>query len=138
MRTVLITLPLSLLLIINSCNSSSKDSPDDDSTKQILTISGQMVTSSKTGDWKGVNISRTEPTKFTYQYNSITSVNSSGYMLQAGDEAPGSKNNNLDGEVIIGNKFSWEGSFGASIITHGLFVGYNINSIVKYNFLENF
>ena len=56
-------------------------------------------------------------------------------MLQAGDESPLSTNNNLDREVITGNKFIWNGANAPSIITHGLFVGYNSNSIVKYNYL---
>ena len=49
-------------------------------------------------------------TQFTYRNNSITSVNTHGYLLQAGDESPGSTNNKLDGEVIAGNKFVWNGS----------------------------
>jgi hypothetical protein len=56
-------------------------------------------------------------------------------MIQAGDEIPGSNNRNLDGEVITGNKFIWNGTDVASTITHGVFVGYNINSLIKYNYL---
>ena len=58
-------------------------------------------------------------------------------MLQAGDESPLPENNNLDGEVITGNKLIWNGQYSSSIITHGLFAGYNINSTVKYNYLQN-
>jgi len=103
----------------------------------VLTIEGQVVNSSVTGLWNGVVIPRNQPTTLTYRNNSITAVNTSGYMLQAGDETPLSTNNNLDGEIITGNKLIWNGINTSSIITHGLFTGYNINIIVKYNYLEN-
>jgi hypothetical protein len=103
----------------------------------ILTIEGTTTVNTTSGEWAGVNISRNFPTIFTYRNNYISSVNSAGYMLQAGDEAPLPTNNNLDGKVITGNKFVWNGTNLPSIITHGLFVGYNINSLVKYNYLEN-
>ena len=56
-------------------------------------------------------------------------------MLQAGDESENSQNNNLNGMIISGNKFTWKGTDPTSI-THGLFTGYNINSTVKFNFLD--
>jgi uncharacterized protein YjdB len=117
-----------LLLFLNSFSSPAQT---------VLTIEGSNINSAITGTWAGINIPRNQPTTFTYRNNSITSVNTSGYMLQAGDEAPGTSNNNLDYEVITGNKFKWNGSNGPSVITHGLFAGYNINSVVKYNYLEN-
>lgn len=55
--------------------------------------------------------------------------------MQAGDEVQNSQNNNLDGMIITGNKFTWNGT-DASSITHALFTGYNINSVVKYNYLD--
>jgi uncharacterized protein YjdB len=105
-------------------------------SQTVLTIEGTSVNNTLTGNWNGVNIPRTVPTLFTYRNNSITSVNTSGYMLQAGDESPGSTNNKLDGEVITGNRFLWNGANRSSVITHGLFAGYNINSVVKYNYLD--
>ncbi len=51
-------------------------------------------------------------------------------MLQAGDEDPAPTNNNLDGEIITGNKFTWNGTDMTSV-THGVFTGYNINAILK-------
>jgi hypothetical protein len=101
----------------------------------VLTIEGTSVNNSQSGTWEGVNIARNRPTTFTYRNNSITSINSEGYLLQAGDEAPGSANNNLDGEIIIGNKFIWNGTNIASTITHALFVGYNKNYTIKFNYL---
>ena len=101
-----------------------------------LTIEGTLINNTLSGNWAGVNIPRSVPTIFTYRNNSIASVNTEGYMLQAGDESPLSTNNNLDREVITGNKFIWNGTNAPSIITHGLFVGYNSNSIVKYNYLD--
>ena len=104
---------------------------------KILTMEGTATINDKTGNWSGVNIPRNTPTIFTFRNNSITSVNRAGYLLQAGDESPQPDNNNLDGEVITGNKFIWKGLSDPSVITHGLFAGYNINSTVKYNYLEN-
>jgi hypothetical protein len=101
----------------------------------ILTINGQTYTSTEAGEWSGVVITRTNPTTLTFTNNSITSINASGYMLQAGDEGVGATNNNLNGAVITGNKLVWNGTDAASI-THGIFIGYNINCVVKYNYLD--
>lgn len=100
----------------------------------ILNIEGRTYTNYD-DTWSGVNISRSRPTTFTFKNNSITSVNRYGYMLCAGDEVPGINNNNLAGEVITGNKFTWRGSDMTSI-THGLFTGHNINAVIKYNYLD--
>ena len=101
------------------------------------TIEGTVVDNKETGTWYGVNIPRSEPTKLIYRYNSISSQNKDGYLLQAGDENPSPRDNNLDNMEIIGNLFNWKGENDPSIITHGLLTGYNINSIIKYNFLIN-
>lgn len=100
-----------------------------------LTIEGTTTNSTETGTWEGVNIQRSSPTNFIYRNNSLTSVNTAGYMLQAGDESISSTNNNLDGEVITGNKFIWNGS-DMSSITHGVFTGHNRNAVIKYNYLN--
>ena len=102
----------------------------------VLKIEGRVENNSEAGIWEGINVPRSQPTSFTYQNNSITSVNASGYMLQAGDENISGTNNNLDGEVITGNKFIWNGTDVESI-THGVFTGYNINTILIYNYLDN-
>jgi hypothetical protein len=101
----------------------------------ILTIENQTYSNSVTEFWEGVNIPRSKPTTFTFRNNSVTSVNAEGYLLQAGDESLSGSSNNLDGEIITGNKFIWNGTNIASTITHGIFVGYNINSVIKYNYL---
>ena len=101
----------------------------------ILTTEGTVTSNSSSGYWDGVNIPRNQPTSFTYRNNSITSVNSSGYLLQAGDEGIYGSNNNLNGEIITGNQFIWNGIDIASTITHGLFVGYNINCLIEHNYL---
>ncbi len=101
-----------------------------------LTIEGTIVNNTETGTWAGVNIARSEPTALTYRNNSITSVNISSYMLQAGDDELLSTHNNLDGEIITGNMLIWNGTDRASTITHGIFTGYNINAVIKYNYLN--
>lgn len=105
------------------------------SAQTILTREGIVVNNTEPGSWEGINIPRSVPTTFSFLNNSITSVNSSGFLLQAGDEAPLSTNNNLDGAIITGNKFTWNGTDPSSI-THGMFMGYNINFTVKYNYLD--
>ena len=75
------------------------------------------------------------PVNLIYRNNSITSVNASTYQLQAGDEDVLPSNNNLKGEVITGNRLTWNGTDVTSI-THGIFTGYNINATIVYNYLD--
>ena len=103
--------------------------------QNTLTIEGKIYTNSD-NSWMGVSIPRSVPTKFTFKNNSITSSNTFGYMLQAGDEEPGSTNNNLEGAVITGNKFVWKGSDMKSI-THGLFTGHIQNAVIRSNYLDH-
>jgi uncharacterized protein YjdB len=120
-------IPIVLLLVIHSFLLSGQTT---------LTIEGTVEDNYISGTWEGVNIPRNQPTIFTYRNNSVTSVNASGYMLQAGDEGLSGTNNNLEGEVITGNRFTWNGTDPQSI-THGVFTGFNINAVLKYNYLEN-
>ncbi len=101
----------------------------------ILTIEGTTTNDATSGSWSGVTFDRSVPTTFTYKNNSLTSINSSGYMLLAGDENTSANDNNLNGQIITGNKVTWNGTDNASI-THALFVGYNVNSQIKYNYLD--
>jgi len=101
----------------------------------VSVIENLILNNPLTGYWDGYNVSRNQPTLFTFRNNSITSVNSGGYLIQAGDEAPASTNTNLNGEQILGNRFIWNGTDIASTITHGVFLGYNINALVQYNYL---
>jgi uncharacterized repeat protein (TIGR02059 family) len=104
-------------------------------SQTVLTMEGKTYTNSS-ATWLGVNIPRSNPTALTFKNNSITSTNTLGYLLQAGDEGKHSYNNNLDNAVITGNRFSWSGTDMKSI-THGLFTGHNINVVAKYNYLNN-
>jgi hypothetical protein len=116
-----------ILLSFNACRSKG----------QVFFLrEGVTVNNTETGTWYGDNIPRNVPTLATYRNNSITSVNTNGYIVQAGDDGPSSLNNNLDGEIVTGNKLVWNGVNTSAVITHGLIVGYNINSIVKYNYIE--
>jgi hypothetical protein len=101
-----------------------------------LLLEGDSINNTDTGTWLGVNIPRSEPTLLTFRNNSITSANSLGYLLQAGDEGPYPSNNNLDRQLITGNKLVWNGIKADTVITHGLFTGYNINSTLKYNYVD--
>ena len=101
----------------------------------FLLREGVVINSSETGTWLGDKIPHTEQTRLVYRNNSITSVNTVGYLLCAGDETPTITNNNLDSAVITGNRFQWKGADSPAVITHGLFTGYNVNTVVKYNYL---
>lgn len=101
-----------------------------------LVIEGQEIIDTETGVSNGYNVPRSQVTALTFRNNSLISVNSAGYMLQAGDETPGLNNNHLDGAVITGNRFAWNGTDENSW-THALFTGYNIGVIIKYNYLLN-
>ena len=106
-------------------------------TSQIsLIIEGTSVNNTETGTWGGVYIERSVPTAFIYRNNSITSINVVSYMLQAGDDELQNTKNNLDGEIITGNKLTWNGINISSTITHGIFTGYNINALIEYNYLN--
>ena len=103
-------------------------------SKSQLIIEGQSYVSTITGVWNGVEIPRVTPTNFVFRNNSITSVNSQNYMLLAGDETPLPTNNMLDGEVIIGNKLTWNGTGTSGL--EGMQVGYNKNQVVMYNYFD--
>lgn len=120
-------LSILILLSINSCHSKGQ---------LTLLREGIVINNTETGTWSGDNIPRSQPTVLTYRNNSITSVNTDGYMVQAGDDWVGTSNNNLDGEIITGNKLVWNGVDSPNVLTHGLIVGYNINSLVKYNYID--
>ena len=104
--------------------------------QQVVIYKEQEYIDTETGSSQGVNIPRAQKILFQFLNNSVTSVNSFGYQLQAGDENPGETNNNLDGEIISGNKFTWNGADETSM-THALFTGYNLDVVIKYNYLLN-
>ena len=101
----------------------------------VLTTEGTIVNNTEPASWVGFNIRRYVPTASIFRNNSITSVNASGYMLQAGDESLGINHNNLDGQIITGNKFTWNGTDLTSI-TNGMITGFNKNCIITYNYLN--
>ena len=78
--------------------------------QSTLIREGVIINSTETGTWLGDNIPRSIPTKLTYKNNGITSVNTVGYILCAGDETPTATNNNLDSAIITGNRFQWKGA----------------------------
>lgn len=105
-------------------------------SQQALIISEQEYIDTETGSSQGINIPRSQRILLQFLNNTVTAVNSYGYLLQAGDENPDENNNNLDGEIISGNRFTWNGTDETSM-THALFTGYNIDVVIKYNYLLN-
>lgn len=120
---------------VDGGNSGSTAGSGTNNNNPAFILEGQSYDNSSS-NWSGVNIPRSSAVNFIFRNNSITSVNSEGYLLQAGDEGPGKTNNKLDGALITGNKFTWNGTDRASTITHGIFTGYNINCLVQYNYLN--
>jgi uncharacterized protein YjdB len=100
----------------------------------ILNVNGQTFSNSSTGTYGGYNVPRSTVTTFTFTNNLFTTVSDGGYQLCAGDEVAQSTNNHLDGAVITGNKFIWNGTDPTSD-THILFTGYNKDVVIKYNYL---
>jgi len=102
-----------------------------------LLIENQNLVYDSDSSFIGYNITRTTDTDLIFRNNYLSSVNNSGYMLIAGDENVSAYNNNLDGSIIEHNYFDWNGTLAIGIITHGVFTGYNINNIIRYNYLDN-
>lgn len=96
-------------------------------------VEGQTYVNTETGIWNGVQIPRSSPISLIFRNNSITSVNSGNYQLLAGDEEPLSSNNHLDGAIISGNRFTWNGTTGECECAQ---LGYNINQVVKHNYFD--
>jgi len=102
----------------------------------VLTYQGQTYNYSQ-GQW--LTVPHNVRTTFSFLNNSITSSATSMYILSAGDEGIMSTNNNLDGEIISGNKFVWNDPNPGqnwNSITHGVFTGCMINVQIKYNYLQ--
>jgi hypothetical protein len=110
-------------------------------TLSVLTIEGTTTVNTSTGEWDGVNILRTTPTRFTFVNNYITSQNNAGYMLQAGTDNLTNDGSfgNLDGEVITGNYLNFTGSVLGenSGLVHGLMTCNMINCDVRYNKIKD-
>jgi|WetSurMetagenome_2_1015567.scaffolds.fasta_scaffold03523_2 uncharacterized repeat protein (TIGR02059 family) len=92
----------------------------------VLTIEGRTFPN-------GEDITHSSPTALTFRYNAITGTDALSYSLLAGDEAPLASNNNLDGAIITGNSISFSGTI---LTQHGIFVGYNVNQIINYNYVN--
>jgi hypothetical protein len=85
----------------------------------------------------GVQVNRTTPKQFIFKNNSVTGCNTTGYMLEAGQETTSNYTNNFRGAEIIGNKFNWVGDQNANTITHGIFTGYHADVKIMYNYLDH-
>lgn len=100
----------------------------------VLTIEGKTINNTEADYWDGdPAIVANTPTQLIYRNNSITSKNASGYMVPAGFDNENFRINYLDNAAITGNKIEWKGTEGT---THGIFVGYNINQTIKYNYCD--
>jgi hypothetical protein len=86
--------------------------------------------------WYGYYIDQSESNALTFRNNYMSSNNVNGYMLEAGDEGVGSGNNRLDNALIEHNYFKWNGTPTNSIITHGIFTGYQAGVKIRYNYCD--
>jgi hypothetical protein len=103
-------------------------------TAQVV-VENETITNTE-ATWYGYNVTRTSAIDFTFKNSIIQSQNTVGYLLQAGDETVGAYNNNLDGEKITGNRFLWVGDGTDATVTHGIFTGYNIDAVIRYNYVD--
>jgi len=104
-----------------------------------ITVTNRTIISNITGNATVYEVSRAVADLLPFSYNSLTSVNAAGYQLLAGDETPGATNYNLDGAQIIGNKVLYNGAhaYGTDqAITHGIFLGYQLDAIIQHNYIE--
>jgi hypothetical protein len=111
----------------------------------FLTYSGQSYYYTTTGSSISLSVPKSVPTVFKFLDNSLRSVNLYGYMIEAGAEVPSVNDHHLDGELICGNKFTWDGNFSgitdgygvctAMTITHGLFTGHMTDVDICHNYL---
>lgn len=99
-----------------------------------LTIEGREYVNTQ-ATWWGVDIERTSPTLLTFRMNTISSVNTTGYMLKSGDDSYLTTAHNLDNALISGNLFDWNGTPGATLC-HGIMAGYNINYDISHNYID--
>jgi len=91
------------------------------------------VNSSST--WGGVRVADSKPIRLNFSCNSITSVNTKGFMLRSGrDNYYESYAHNLDFAIISGNRFDWKGPLSKGL-THGIMAGYNINYSIEHNLI---
>ncbi len=102
-------------------------------SQTVLNMEGQNYTNSDPA-WTGIIPNFSIKTTFSFRNNSIICVNTGAHMLSAGNESPTSSDNNFDGEVISGNKITWNGS--GVVETEALLLGYNKNHVVEYNYLD--
>jgi uncharacterized repeat protein (TIGR02059 family) len=99
-----------------------------------ILLEGQTYVNA-TSNWKGVEPEHDIPVSLTFRYNSITSVNTVGKMLWAGQDYYDSRAHNNDNSAIYGNKFDWNGTPGAQAC-HGIMAGYSLNYVIKYNYID--
>ena len=103
-------------------------------TQTTVLIEGQTYTNSDS-DWDGVEMPRESSNLITFRNNSITSINTSSYMLLAGTDSYDSRAHNVDNMTITGNKLDWNGTPGVQAC-HGIMAGYNLNYTIKYNYID--
>lgn len=105
--------------------------------QSILTIENQNLVYDWSLTFNGYYITHTTPTNLTFRNNYLSSTNPTHYMLMAGDEGTGAYNNNLDEAIVRNNYLDWNGTLAYGIITHGIFTGYNVDNLIRYNYLDN-
>jgi hypothetical protein len=119
-------------------------SPTPSNLAGFTIVQGRSITCTDTGTGACYQYSTDvggalPPNTFIFRNNYVSAVNTGGYVVQLGDDGNGDTNNWLQGELVSGNKIVWGGGTAAygSSITHGVIVGYEINAVVKYNYINN-
>jgi len=79
-----------------------------------------------------------DPILLTVKRSRFSNGTNTTMLLVAGDDTyVTTRDNNMDGAKIIGNKFEWTGyeDYPGSLL-YGLFLGMNKNQVVKHNYVE--
>ena len=108
-------------------------------TNTNVDVQNSYISGSNVGVLALMNISGATSPKTVKLYNNIFEFTQpKNYTIKIGEETSGPTNNFYDGAEIIGNKLTGIGNFPVSgSSTHGLFVGFSKNSIIKYNNVTN-
>ncbi len=85
-----------------------------------------------------LNVPRKEPVQLTIKRSFFRFDDSRFFILEAGDNTDdNTTKNNLDGAMIIGNKFVWTADNDDQASTqHSLMLGNNINYTIRHNYFD--
>ncbi len=107
-------------------------------TNTNVDIENSYISGSNLGVTALMNIGGATSPKTVKLYNNIFEFTQlDNYTIKIGEETTGPTNNFYDNAEIIGNKLTGIGNIPVTGSTHGFFVSFSRNSIIKYNSVNN-